>query len=363
MSHADESWPERSRLAPLDHDAPPRARRAIASLLASLVASACSSLEHAPEPENPDLISAMRGTLLVSRPRAGVFRKNTVELVDLPSLRTREVNVPGRWYGLGGLDDQGCIAYLDTEGRWGWELRRLRVDTEQYDVVLALERNPWRVRQAPTGGSAVLWKDRDVQVEIVDLASGARRVVEPSVGDVVDVHWLPDGRVFAVDGTLDGVLVDVASGEVRDRSPGYGPFSPDGATYLGERDGAWQLIERESGRTLAAPAQFPWPYQRGSARRELPKPPTEGLCGRQLGLYIALPTDGMPTRHDWAWNGELRSEVPVLKVSDLVNGETATLRFHVVGHEQLLYSPARLAAFATEAGSDLVQNQPRSPTE
>src|SRR5262245_32272541 len=96
MSHADESRPERSRLAQLDHHAPPRPRRAIAFLLFLLAASACSSLEHAPEPENRDLVSAMRGTLLVSQPHAGVFRKNTVELVDLPSLQTREVHVPGR---------------------------------------------------------------------------------------------------------------------------------------------------------------------------------------------------------------------------------------------------------------------------
>ena len=129
-----------------------------------------------------------------------------------------------------------------------------RADVASRDSVklLDLERSPWRMRQAPSGGTVVLWKEREPGLEIVALESPARRSFEPAVGRIEEVHWLHDGRTFAVNGKLDGnlvgALVDVASGEVRERSPSYGPFSPCGETFLAEREGRLQLIERSTRR-------------------------------------------------------------------------------------------------------------------
>lgn len=316
-------------------------------LLAASLASGCASLEHAPGPEDPALVAATRGTLILTK--AGGFVRSSLELVDLPTLRALELRVPGGWAVLGGLDDAGRIAYLVPVANFeGWELRILDAASGRTEKVLDLERAPWRLRQAPSGASLALWQEGALELEIVGFESRSRLRVDPAVGEVEEAHWLPDGRTLAVDGALGGALVDAATGEVRERSAGYGPFSPDGDTFLARRDSTLHLIERASGRTLAAPARFPWPLQYQGAASELPSPDTAGLCGRQLGLYPALPTEGMPTRRVGG-NGVLVQEVPVLKVSDLVSGRYATLRFHAPWSKNLLYSPARLASFAPEA--------------
>jgi hypothetical protein len=347
MFDANEASSQRSLSVRSGHRHCP-APRVRAFLVAALVATGCSSLEHAPGPEDPALAGATRGTLLVTESTG--FVHHSIALVDLPTRRTLELRVPTGWAVLGGLDDAGRIAYLVPRHTAGWELRVLDVTSGEGEKLLDLERNPWRLRLAPTGGTLVLWKDAGVAVEIVDLESRARREVEPSVGDVAEVYWLPDGAAFAVNGTDSGAIVDVASAVVCERSASYGPFSPDGETFLAARDGTWQLIERASGRALAAPAQLPWPYQDGGAR-ELALPPVHGLCGPHLALYSALPTEGMPTRHVFGAGSLERTESGVLKVSDLVSGAYATLRFHDVWRERLLYSPERLAVLAGDAGA------------
>lgn len=322
--------------------------------------SACvTTLEHAPEPEQRDLLAATSGTVLLLPSGDGILNR-TVTLVDLPSGRVRKVRVPGPWSNVDGPDESGRLAFLaeETSGLLSTRIdaRGLcTLDVASGTVRTVLELGPetrW-LRLAPRGGRLVLLRTDGSELSVVDLEHGSSRPIEHDLGTVTQVHWLADGSAFVLVGPHGSARFDAATLAVVARtSEALGPFTPDGSAQLVARARGFALVESlespESGasapgRTLADPALFPWPLKQGHAREDYPASPV-GLCGPRHGLYPALPTAGTSGGTSIARGGVLLKDDGVLKVCDVTTGAYATLTPLPGDITLVRYSPARLAA-------------------
>lgn len=340
-----------------------------------LLAGCQSTLERAPGPEDSELASASRGTLIVLPVGSGLLNR-TVVLIDLPSLRERELRVEHDPVAIAGLDAQGLFVYaFDTEAGMSLaDLARYPFDLEKHhaphferwrvrgvDVESRVERDfgslegfPKHLELAPTGGHLIAVhelaepiddpRESPSDVWCIDLASRSRRLVTHHVGRVARCDWQPDGSAFALTGSAGGELFDAASLASRGLRPhGFGPFAPDGRAYLSRRGEGFTLVELDGDDLILEDARLPWPATRGPAHERGDVEPI-GLCGDRLALYEALPTRGMQVESSFARGGYLVFEHAAVKVADLETGSYATV---LAGNESAwrpLFSPVRLAA-------------------
>ncbi|HUR27012.1 MAG TPA: hypothetical protein VM509_02405 [Planctomycetota bacterium] len=318
-----------------------------------LLAAACSTLPHAPGPESVGLIERTHGSLLLEL-ASGAELTDTIVLVDLPSLRTREVSRSKRALDSSAVDDQGRVVYVvdaqkNRPGRnilgflTGVEPRRLP-DSERWSLrsvefthgrdthLLTLDSGPWLPSLAPRGGRVVLKRfplsnlAADGVFELIDLASLTVKKLDAGVGAIQSVDWLPDGESVALTGTKGGAIVAAADGTMLERNAaGYGLFTPDGRTFLALRDGVHALVDRESGEVRIASARMPFPIDFGGPKLENDRPLPLGMCGPQLVLYPALPTEGTKVAHSYMYGGNFRNENEVVKVCDIATGDFTTV--------------------------------------
>ncbi|MEO6710745.1 MAG: hypothetical protein ABI054_05790 [Planctomycetota bacterium] len=337
---------------------------AIAALL--FLSTGCFTLERVPGPENPSLIAQSEGTLVFAPLDSDFFPAFT--LVDLPSLKRREVRSEKKPVVSSSVDDQGRIVYLvDGErDRLGhqliealttvpyerlsdaerWTLRLLNCSNGHDTKLLALDSRFHSPFLAPRGGRVVLLRPPAGpganRLRILDLEDLAMQEIDAGVGAIQEVHWLPDGESFALTGTEGGAIVAAASGSILARnSRGYGSIASDGRAFLASGDPDRSLIELESGRTLISPARIPWPLVRDEPAHEQGESSPIGMCGPRLVLYPALPTEGSKVARSYGRLGAFAWEHEVLKVCDIATGEFATV-WRGDADRSVAYSPVRL---------------------
>ena len=334
-----------------------------------LLCLGCSTLERVPGPENPSLIAQSEGTLVISPVNPSLFPVFT--LVDLPSLRSLEVSPEKEPRLSSSVDDQGRLVYVvdgererfahqlvealtsvpaerlsDAER---WTLRLLDCSNGHDSKLLALDSRFHAPFLAPRGGRVVLIRPPAgpgaSRLRILDLEDLAVQELDPGVGAIQEIDWLPDGESFAATGTDGGAIIAVSSGAILARnSSGYGGFSPDGRAFLASGAPDRSLIELESGRSLISPARIPWPDVRDEAARENGESSPVGMCGTRLVLYPALPTKGSKISRSYGRFGYFAWEHPVLKVCDIATGEFATVWHGEDAGWRVRFSPVRVQA-------------------
>ncbi|MCZ6735715.1 MAG: hypothetical protein O7C65_08000 [Planctomycetota bacterium] len=311
-------------------------------------------------PENPALISGLKGYVVMSRSRRGIVGE------ALPALQELVIRHRGGVHSLSGPDSLGRVAFVQNHYLEERHLVKvIRIDGSGEEVVVERHGDTiWskeigdHLALAPTGGlvafvinvtnvkvrkpRAYFWRGR---IEIWDVDTKDRL---PTGTTALDdkLCWFPDGRHLAyvdllnrdeavkvlrkhVDPTEDygTVLIerkqvpvvhvmDTTTGRTEALHVGLGPVvSADGTRVLmRDFESRWRMLDldRQRSEPVSAPGRA-WP---GAI----------ALCDANLVLYWAWPTEGAElkwTRH----NSPLVGPKPMLtlKVADLRTGDFRTV--------------------------------------
>lgn len=226
-------------------------------------------------PESPDLLHGTSGTLLT------VDRDDDARLnvIRLPSLERRTIDVVGCALCISGPDDAGRVAYIQThydEGDSRYALRCVSLVDGSDTRILAREgrlASPSWVALSPSGARAAFLSATEDDghytpwvLEIVDLAS---RHVTPVSGTIAQHRpcWFPDGRRLAFveskkeDRTSITSILDVISGErsvVREAPQGEQfTVSADGESLFFEDARQIRRVDARSGSIVESDLRLP----------------------------------------------------------------------------------------------------------